>query len=52
MVKKILVFDLDGTIADSEKLYVDIIAKSLLASSDFEINELIKEGSLVEVKNE
>lgn len=36
----------------NEEKAFKIIAKSLLASSDFEINKLIKEGALVEVKNE
>jgi len=33
MKKKILVFDFDGTIADSKKLYVEVIHDSLLAAS-------------------
>lgn len=36
----------------NEEKAFKIISKSLLAYSDFEINELIKAGALVEVKNE
>ncbi len=36
----------------NEEKAFKIIAKLLLDSSDFEINELIKEGALMEVKNE
>lgn len=41
-----------GSITLNEEKAFKIIAKSLLAYSDLEIDELIKEGSLVEVKNE
>lgn len=41
-----------SNITVNEEKAFKIIARSLLAYSDLEIDELIKEGSLVEVKNE
>lgn len=41
-----------GNISSNEEKAFKIIAKSLLAHSDVEINKLINEGALVEVENE
>lgn len=41
-----------SNISFNEEKAFKIIAKSLLADSDVEINKLIKEGALVEVENE
>ena len=57
MRKRILVFDFDGTIADSKKLYVDIIHDSLLkASYIYPRSHIIKalgpklEGTLLNIR--
>ncbi len=41
-----------SNISSNEEKAFKIVAKSLLAYSDVEINKLIKEGALVEVENE
>lgn len=41
-----------SNISSNEEKAFKIVAKSLLAYSDLEINKLIKEGALVEVENE
>ena len=58
MVKKLLVFDFDGTIADSKRLYVDIIHDSLAkASYIYPRSSIIRalgpklEGTLLNLKN-
>lgn len=41
-----------STISANEEKAIKIVAKALLAYSDAELNKLIHEGSLIEVKNE